>query len=389
MGWREETLARVCSDHWPATLLMGVQRWAEGCKALPIRERAVAAAECVGKAEKLIATRPKALQQVRMPQRILQNILALPIWDKRHELYACWALARLDGALAAHAPTLHHDDGVLKLRFQATHIATFDSLDGPHYVFSELRTPAGAPPKGKGRTANIQPDYRITRTTTGKPGPDTLLVLEVKQYAKASRANFVGAASDYAEGCPNARIVLVNYGGIPPSFAAAVPARHVARTVFIGGFRPYSPEDQDMEQQKLDEFMENVLAAIPLPMKTGVAGGLTGRSVLVIDVSGSMGDHLRTPMLADYVEKVLKAGKLSAVVAADTKVINSWPPDRFHASQLRHLNGGETQLGAALAAAHVELSTAIVITDSDGAEQLAGSDAMVLNVAEMASWPAC
>ena len=103
----------------------------------------------------------------------------------------------------------------------------------------------------------MQPDFRVMRASSGgtasqpiRAGDETLLALEVKQYGKASKANFVDAMNDYAAACRNAAVVLVNYGEAAASFLDDVEPRHRSRVNLIGGFRPYPDAEESIEREK-------------------------------------------------------------------------------------------------------------------------------------------
>jgi hypothetical protein len=72
----------------------------------------------------------------------------------------------------------------------------------------------------------------------------SILVVECKQYRKASRKNFREALTDYANGRENARVVLVNYGSADATLLNGVPPSVKNRTSVIGDMRPGSRDAQ-------------------------------------------------------------------------------------------------------------------------------------------------
>lgn len=143
----------------------------------------------------------------------LEDILSLPFWKKRHELYAAWILVQITDALKDTDVQFHAPNGILSFSFRATLMATCKKLDPPLEIWSELRTESSSM-MSKKRKAHIQPDYTLAVQDTTDPN-NTVAVVECKQYKKANRKNFFEAIVDYANGRPQGRIFLVNYGPIP------------------------------------------------------------------------------------------------------------------------------------------------------------------------------
>lgn len=190
----------------------------------------------------------------------LEEILSLPAWELRSELYSVWVSTRLIRALGGSA-RVHHVDGTISFSTLGSHLATCPVRPaGNAHVIAELQTElTAAKPLGKGRSTRIRPDYVVS----GEPMGDartTLLVVECKQYLRQKRKNFSEALVDYARGHPEAPVVLVNYGPTTPSVLERVEelAPGVSgRTEVVGRFRPDCPE-------ALAAFARMVRAAVPV-----------------------------------------------------------------------------------------------------------------------------
>jgi hypothetical protein len=190
----------------------------------------------------------------------LEEILSLPAWELRSEVYSVWAGTRLIGAMGESA-RVHHVDGSIFFSPLGSHLATCPvEPAGNAHVIAELQTElTAAKPLGKGRSTRIRPDYVVS----GEPIGDartTLLVVECKQYLRQKRKNFSEALIDYARGHPEAPVVLVNYGPTTPSVLERVDelAPDVSgRTKVVGRFRPDCPE-------ALAAFARTVRAAVPV-----------------------------------------------------------------------------------------------------------------------------
>jgi hypothetical protein len=142
----------------------------------------------------------------------LIDVLNLPIWRRRSDLYAAWIGAQIVKALGSNTRVLSAD-GRLILSFSGTHLATRTSGTTNLHVWSELRSAWTFPkaPREKRRRRAIQPDYSLTLepVTSAK---SSVLVVEVKHYLKHSPVRFAAALKDYARGRPSARVVLADYG---------------------------------------------------------------------------------------------------------------------------------------------------------------------------------
>lgn len=158
-----------------------------------------------------ISTPPEPVEEF---VRVLEDIISLPIWERRHELYAVWVAARITKQFANVGVTFHPVGDVLSFPFRATHIATLGpAKNGQLELWSELRSPAA--PNPIGRVGQIQPDYRIKFSRAEGPGSGIdLLIVECKQYRRSCTKNFSSALIDYAQGSRISTVVLVNYGPV-------------------------------------------------------------------------------------------------------------------------------------------------------------------------------
>ncbi|MGE7991651.1 hypothetical protein ACQKPE_11475 [Pseudomonas sp. NPDC089554] len=171
----------------------------------------------------------------RLQEEVLE-LLNLPVWRKRHELYSVWAGSVLLRTAEAEADTFHYhvSGGALSFEFGGNRLATYE-YDGEQFdIWAELRSDLVG--QSKKRKKGIQPDFRVLRPALAlNPNNATQLVLECKHYLTPSPSNFTEAVSDYARSCPNASVVLVNHG---PADAAALNAlvdpSMQARTLFLG-----------------------------------------------------------------------------------------------------------------------------------------------------------
>lgn len=212
MGSTHE-LASLASDFWASNLYAQLVVWMN-----EYRTNSAMSTVDVGLIESVIAQldelpRTPRRELDRRPVKVFLDILDLPLWRARHELYAFWVLSEIGRAIGPHDLRLTVKDGQLDLRFKATTIGTLRTSAGTMFLMAEVRTKL-ANPIGKGRRAGVQPDYQISYSPTSDANAARLLI-ECKQYAKAARKPFTAVLFDYCRACPDAAVLLVNYGPIP------------------------------------------------------------------------------------------------------------------------------------------------------------------------------
>ncbi|GEM_PF-3778762 len=160
------------------------------------------------------------------------DIFDLPLWERRHELYSVWMAAVITGASKDPLQWVL-TSGALDFSFGSSRLARFtpESPYGPRgetVLWSELRHPLKSP-MGASRKNGVQPDYSVVAHGSGTTPVG--LVVECKQYWKASKRNFRAALIDYARAHPDAAVLLANYGATPASITAELeldnPSQHV------------------------------------------------------------------------------------------------------------------------------------------------------------------
>ncbi|MCS6500731.1 hypothetical protein NYD60_11965 [Burkholderia thailandensis] len=170
----------------------------------------------------------------------LLDVLNLPAWRRRHELYSVWVGTRMLKVVECVAPDMHFHpvDGVLSFEFGGSRLATFNWDNKQFDIWAELRSAlvGGSSKRKKG----IQPDFRVLQATLSQSAnAQTTYVLECKHYLNANASNFTQAAADYARSCPNAVVHVVNHGSADePALNAALPAELQSRARFIGSATP-------------------------------------------------------------------------------------------------------------------------------------------------------
>lgn len=170
----------------------------------------------------------------------LLDLLSLPAWRRRHELYSVWVGTRLLDVVSRTVPDMHFHpvNGVLSFEFGGSRLASFNWNNKQFDIWAELRSDLVG--RSAKRKKGIQPDFRVLQPALStSTNAQTVYVLECKHYLQASASNFVQAASDYARSCPDARVHVVNHGPANVSeLMAALPVEQQAKVGFIGSATP-------------------------------------------------------------------------------------------------------------------------------------------------------
>lgn len=253
----------------------------------------------------------------------LQDILNLPVWKFRYELYAAWVLAKIDQAFDGHNVMLHHANGKLSLPFKGTKIATMESKQGDFELWSELKSPLENP-SSKKRKAAIQPDYRIFFSEDEDVPANHFAAVEVKQYRKSNKRNFTEAMDDYARGLPKADIFLVNYGPVKDNIVLQFPER----CTYMGQIRP--------DNEGGGKFVKNLQKVLPLPkdppprLEEYLKHALHYLFLdcpfdeIYVDVSGSLNKEHYKRFLRAAVSPLLAGGRIKKLVAVDHSLKYGW-----------------------------------------------------------------
>lgn len=359
--WDPWTLWVLNSDRWPEVMLRGVFGFVEHILSVPEGLRAYEASHVVSELEQIFSGIPyREEERKTLVERFLE-LLSLPIWRRRFELYQVWVLTQIDKALEDYEREIHHVDGVLIFRFSGTHVGTIETCKGRVHIWSELRSPL-AEPLGGTRKRHIQPDY----TLTFEPITDssrTLVVVECKQYFRPSPKRFATTLIDYAKGHPRATVILVNYGTISEKILRYIPESLNKRTVFIGNFKPNCPREFNL-------FKNAILGAIPKPSYVERrTSDLKNIDLIVVDISGSMRHLLDNENVLKVLRTIVDLFPLARLLAIDTLVRGEWKRAKDGLQELLKLSRtGETDLVSVLS--RYNMKKTIVLTDQQGWEQI-------------------
>lgn len=304
--------------------------------------------------------------RVELPE--LERILSLPLWQKRHELYAVWIATEIVNALDDHECELHHEAGKITFAFQETVVTTVHSAFPKVKLYAERRSPLAAP-IGHGRTGNVQPDYGLWRDSGGHETCG--LVIEVKHYKRHS-SRFREVMVDYARAHRDAKIVLVSHGPAREYFHDA--DRDVRdRCSAIGSLTASNLAERDNVRKIVRDYVKG-----PVPRGGGSA------SAVLIDVSLSMTPALDSEDLSTMLMGVVGNNAVKTVLADNQ--VRKLCTLREALPALRTVpRGNSTSLRAPVLKLLDEHSRLLVVTDPDGSRDLDGLTAERLKSQQIGS----
>jgi hypothetical protein len=353
----------ITSDAWPAFMLQTVVAFIESLDVMPFSAKHYATEKLSQQLSAYFNTLPVMEKEADALVEELIDILNLPEWKKRYDLYSVWVLTLLYKAMAPLHPAMHHTDGQLLLKFSGTHITTLETEDGPLSLWSELRSPLKNP-AGKSRENSMQPDYSFC-INQGTVHETCVAVIECKQYQKASRSNFVNAINDYGKGRMDAAIFLVNYG--PVHTTANWTLDYPDRSFIFGNVKPDvpSPHPSANQSASFTARLQEVLMALHFTQ-----AGTPAITHFIIDISGSMQEHLQHAAFIQEITALTAQAPAAKLLAVDSTIYRTW--DHAGVGPLKELLAlplrGSTDLAGALKG--TDVSGAVIITDENGRKQL-------------------
>lgn len=185
----------------------------------------------------------------------LIEILNLPFWKRRHELYAAWVSTQIVEALEDRDIEFQIENNTLSFSFGGSHIATCNGLCPPLQIWAELRTNAENL-IGSGRKKAIQPDYTLAAAPAIEPD-NTVAVIECKQYENPGIKNFRDAVIDYANGRPQAAVMLAGYGKIPEKMYEGIEDEKIkSRAADFSFMRPGSLSAKAFREKLRESVLE-------------------------------------------------------------------------------------------------------------------------------------
>lgn len=244
-----DILRVVHSDLWAEAVTLAAYARADEARA-----DASTKYKLIERLRKVLDNPPAERRDVESTIREIEDLLSLPIWKQRYELYSIWVLTRIVDALGGAAKFRFTLDGdVFHVPFAPRRLAVLEDTEPSVSVWGEVRYPL-ANPRGKGRKSGMQPDFTLTADVNDPPR-EAFALIECKQYLKAKQRTFGDVLTDYATGQPKAQVVLVNYGPAKQSIGNYVPITLRPQTKIIGDMRPL----QDASVEDFRSYLQGLL----------------------------------------------------------------------------------------------------------------------------------
>ena len=346
------TIAQNETDYWLGTLAARLAR----SKTLQAAER-----KQLGERLKEAFVRfPRRKFGARIKIADLQSYLSLPVWQKRHELYAVWIATEIVNALPDHICEIHHEKGKIVFAFRETVVATVKSAWPPVQIISERRVPFAAP-VGKGRNANVQPDYGLWRN---EAGVETCgLVVEVKHYKRSATASFRDVLIDYSGALPKADIYLVNHGPIGDAMSD-LPGKLYSRCHTIAELTAPHLSAREELHKAVRKYVGDPVRLPAGKRAVGQSGAGVMNTVLAVDVSVSMSSELGKPEVFDFVQQVAQ-DRCGSAALIDVTVRVVVPLEKLN-DAISSLSGGSTDLSGPIKELLKSFMRVLVVTDNEG-----------------------
>jgi hypothetical protein len=350
------TIAQNETDFWLGTFAARLAR----SQTLP-----PAAKQELGKQlEDGFARYPRKKFGTRIKIADLQSYLSLPIWQKRHELYAVWIATEIVNALPDHICEIHHEDNKIVFAFRETVVATVKSAWPPVRLISERRVPLAAP-VGKGRSGNVQPDYGLWRN---EASVDTCgLVVEVKHYKRSASSSFGHVLTDYSRAFPKAQVYLVNHGPIGDA-VSNVPPELRARCHTIKDLTAPHVTARDELREAVRKYVGQPVVRPAGKPAAGKGAGGQADTVLAVDVSASMSGHLGKSDFFDIMREIVDRRCANAALI-DVGVRAVVPLDKLPEA-ITSAHGASTSLDEPVRVLFGTFNRVLVITDDGGLNSL-------------------
>jgi hypothetical protein len=305
-----------------------------------------------------LAQYPRRKLGIRSNAKELERILQLPVWQKRHELYAVWVATEIVNAAPAKGRELHHENGRITFAFKETVVATFRDTYPTIRLYAERRSPL-TNPIGEGRKNNIQPDFGLWRGT--EPHEECGLVVEVKHYKKDAPARFKDVLTDYGRALAKAEILLVSHGPARPADYEA-PANVDRRYHVIGDLTANNLEKREELRSRIHTFLKDSI--VPLD-------GIGEAVAFAIDISQSMSPALDDQDFLLLVRRLASSDSIPLVLV-DSDIRRTSRLSDIEVVVRTTPRGNSTALRKPLEELLKSHGSVLVITDADGLAGLRG-----------------
>jgi hypothetical protein len=374
---RNRTSPRDALDRWSLVYL-------ETDYYLRFRLHELYVAQTFDPAERVAIGRALAALVARFPTRTLdidislpqfEELLRLPIWQQRNELYAVWIATEIANGLDEHVIRLHHDNGRLDFGFHETALATVLTADPAITVYCERRSPLSPAAESTTRTEGVQPDYGLWECGSNDVSA-CVLAVECKHYKQSAGRRFTEVLSDYALSLPNAEVYLVNYG---PIGDVLEPLSSFLQTRCFT-IRELTPDNLQACSHLHDAVRKAVGPPSPT-LKTAAQRLIEGNCIVVLDVSPSMTQLLGSTSAREHLFALTTQNHAAGIVTVDEQIREVLEPTQQGVDSALRDSGSGTELSTPVRRLALLYKRIIAVTDAEGLETLAG-----VSFVQLSSW---
>lgn len=233
--------------------------------------------------EPLLSKREKSIAQL---VRFATDILDLPFWKYRWHTYEIWCTVASLKALAKLKPIPIVNAGRIALDgYSTTIVAEFANAQYKDAcAIIQEQTPISI-----GDKKAMKPDLRICYDKALGNIDNTAGMIEFKQRHSIEKSHVEEVAVRYTKGAPRSvGLIITNYdeAGLQPLLPASA--------IYLEGFQPCNPTVVAEFTRRLSDIVSK-------------AGLLKSPDVLLIDISSSMGNAYKDPLIISAIESCLQS----------------------------------------------------------------------------------
>lgn len=316
--------------------------------------------------ENFLTQYPTRYLEAEVSTSQFEEVLRLPVWQQRHELYAVWIASEIINSLPQHTIKLHHDGGRLEFAFRETLLATILTTTPLTSIYTERRSKLSPDVKSMTRKVGVQPDYSFWRYGSNDQ-KNCVLAIECKHYRESAGSRFRDVMSDYALSLPNAHVCLVNHGPIA-NVLKSIPDAWVLRCSTLGDLTT----ENTQAREKLITLIRNIIGPPSLVLNPVAQSCAQGDCVVVLDISPSMRPFLDAPTSSSQLLKLIRDTRAAALITIDEQIRDVLETTPAAVATALTRRGRGTWLAPSLTSLCALYPRAIVVTDEDGTQTLQG-----------------
>jgi hypothetical protein len=177
-----KSLMKASHDYWANTFALNMEIIILYIESLPLDSRDEKSRKAYDILYDFLHSVPIIYKTIDEIESSFSSLINLPIWKRRHEVYAVWIGSRIMWSLASHCREWHIDEGVLRFPFLGAHLATIEASIGSVQFWTEMRTSLDGLLGVFGRKS-IQPDFRLVSSPVHN-SKSTILAVECKQFKR-------------------------------------------------------------------------------------------------------------------------------------------------------------------------------------------------------------